>query len=82
MSLKVSHHPATFCGRRHCGSGDIMVLVCHVISPNHLIVCSFDVMSKSQSLKVSYHPARFCGYCGSVDIMVLVSHVISQDQVE
>ena len=27
---RVSHHPAEFGGQRHCGSGDIMALVCHV----------------------------------------------------
>ena len=30
--LEVSHHPAKFGDYRHCGSGDRMVLVCHVIS--------------------------------------------------
>ena len=29
--IKVSYHPAKFGGHRHCGSGDIMILVCHVI---------------------------------------------------
>ena len=33
----VSHHPTEFCGFRHCGSGDIMVLVCHVILEDHVI---------------------------------------------
>ena len=27
----LSYHPAKFSGHRHCGSGDIIVLVCHVI---------------------------------------------------
>ena len=30
--LKVSHHSAKFGGHMHCGNGDIMVLVDHVIS--------------------------------------------------
>ena len=31
-AITVSYHPAKFGGRRHCGSGDIMILVCRVIS--------------------------------------------------
>ena len=30
--VKVSHYPATFCDHKHCGSGDTIFLVCHVIS--------------------------------------------------
>ena len=33
-ALKVAHHPFNFDGHRHCGTGDIIVLVCHVISQN------------------------------------------------
>ena len=40
----VSHHPTKFHGHRHCGSGDKMVLVCHVISQDHVIKGSFDFM--------------------------------------
>ena len=29
--LKVSHHPSSFCGHEHCGSGNIMFSVCYVI---------------------------------------------------
>ena len=34
---------AKFGGLRHCGSGDIMVLGCHVISQNHVTLglCDF-----------------------------------------
>ena len=31
------HQLAKFGGHRHCGSGDIMVLVCQVISQDHMI---------------------------------------------
>ena len=34
-SLMVSHHPAKFSGQRHCGSEDIMILVCHMIQQDH-----------------------------------------------
>ena len=27
----VSHQPAKFSSHGHCGSGDVMILVCHVI---------------------------------------------------
>ena len=30
-TLNVSHHPAKFGGHTHCGSEDIMDLVCHVV---------------------------------------------------
>ena len=32
-----SHHPTKFCGFRKCGSGNIMVLICHVIVEDHVI---------------------------------------------
>ena len=34
-SLKLSIHPAKFDDHRHCGSGDKIVLVCHVILQDH-----------------------------------------------
>ena len=33
----MSHHYAKCGGHRHCSSGDIMVLVCHVIMKDHMI---------------------------------------------
>ena len=44
-----SHHPAKCGNRRHWGSGDIMVLVCHVISQGHLIKGSCDLMCEARS---------------------------------
>ena len=35
--LKKSQHPTKFGGHRDCGSGEIMVLVCHMISQDHMI---------------------------------------------
>ena len=46
------HHPATFYGHRHCGSGD-MFLVCHVISQKHVAIWSFDFMGKRESGQVT-----------------------------
>ena len=33
----ISHHPVMFSGHRHCGSGDIMGVVCHVILQDHIV---------------------------------------------
>ena len=45
--LKVSHHSTKSVG--HFGSGDIMVLFCHVISQKHLL----DFMSRSPLRKIT-----------------------------
>ena len=37
---------ARFGGRRYCGSKDIMLLVCHVISQHHVIKGSCDFMGE------------------------------------
>ena len=42
--FKISHHPAKYCHHRHCDSGDIMILACHVISQNRVIKGSCDFM--------------------------------------
>ena len=62
MSCKI----ATFGDHRHCGSGDIMFLVCHTIQQDHVMEGSFDFNGCHRQ-------------CGSGDIMALVSHVILQD---
>ena len=45
----LSYHPAEFGGHRHFVSGDIMILVCHVILQDHVIKGSCDFMSWSPS---------------------------------
>ena len=45
----VSHLLAKFSCDRHCGSGDIIVSVCHVILQNHMIKGSNDFMGGSPS---------------------------------
>ena len=35
--IKVGYYPAKFGGHRHNDSGDIVVLVCHVISQDNVI---------------------------------------------
>ena len=63
--LKVNHHSAKFDGHRHCGSGNIMALVHHVISQDHVIKHSCDYMA---------------GYCGHINYgkrgMVLICNLI------
>ena len=36
MPLTLGHHDATFGGFSHCGSGDEMFLMCHMISKDHV----------------------------------------------
>ena len=42
--LTVGHHPAKFIGHGHCGKGDIVILVCHVILQDYLIKEPYDIM--------------------------------------
>ena len=46
----MSHHSNKFGGHRHCGIGDITILVCHVISQDHVIkgLCPFIDSSPSR----------------------------------
>ena len=49
----VSHHPTKFVGHRHCDSGDIMVLVSHVISQDHVTKWLCDVIGMSQTRQIT-----------------------------
>ena len=40
----VSLHPTKFGGHRHCDSGDIIVLVCHLILQDHMIKVSYGTL--------------------------------------
>ena len=35
--MKIGYYPAKFGGHRHCGSEDVMILVCHVVLEDHAI---------------------------------------------
>ena len=48
-----THHPANFSGHRSRGSRDIMILVCQVISQDHIIKGSCDIMARRLSGKVN-----------------------------
>ena len=53
----VSHHPNKVCGFRHCGSGDIMVLVGHVILEDHVIKAlksAITIFSKAHGMSYSH----------------------------
>ena len=45
----VNYHPAKFSGNRRCGSGDIMILVGHVILHNHVTKGLCNVTGRSPS---------------------------------
>ena len=51
--LKINHHPTMFGGHRHCGNGDIMLLVCRVISQDSMIKRSCDFMGRIPSKQVT-----------------------------
>ena len=42
--MKKSYHPAKFGGHRHCGTVDIMFLVCYMIEQDRVIEESCDFM--------------------------------------
>ena len=69
-TLNVSLQPGKSGDHRHCGSGDIMVLLCYVILKYHVT----KGLSNVGVLKVCQHSAKFGGHkhCGSRDIMALV----------
>ena len=66
----VGHYPAKFGSHGHSDSGDIAVLVCHVISQGHV------TKGDQEPIKVNYNLAKSGGHrhCGSGN-MTLVSHV-------
>ena len=51
--VKVSQHPAKFGDHRHSGSGDIMVLICHVISQGHVMNWSYELKGRNPSRKAT-----------------------------
>ena len=51
-----SHQVAKFGGHKHSSSGDIMILVYHVILQDHMIKGLSDFMGK-----LRYYPVKFSG---------------------
>ena len=56
-AASVSYHPAKFGGHQQCGSGDIMILVCHVISYGHVIKGLCDLIGRSPIGKITVLPS-------------------------
>ena len=73
----VNHDPTKFGGHRHCSSGEIIVLVCHVILQGDVIKVSFDFIGRDHQSELT--PPTFGNYShsGSGVTMILVFHVIS-----
>ena len=69
--LIVCHHPSTFGGQRHCGSGD-MFLISHVISKDHVLKGLCDFIGGSSSWWVA-RPSSLTAISNVVvEIMFLV----------
>ena len=52
--LRGSHHQNKFCGHRHCESGNIIILVCHVILQDYLTQTFSNIMGSSPSRLVTF----------------------------
>ena len=52
--MKVRYLPAKFSGHRPCSSGVIIILVCHVISKDYVIIGSCDFIGRSPSRYVTF----------------------------
>ena len=69
--MKVSYYPEEFGGHSHSGSGDIMFLICHMISQEHV---RKGHVAGSEPLMLSLNLVKFAGHrhCSSKDLMPLV----------
>ena len=52
----VSHQPANFDDNRHCGSGDVIVLDCHMILRDHMTKGLSNCIGGSNSRYVTILP--------------------------
>ena len=52
--LMINHHATKIGGHRHCGSGDIMILVCHMILQDHVIKCCSSLWLEASKGKSAY----------------------------
>ena len=57
--LMTSKHPVKFCDHRHCSSGDITVLVCHVILYDHVTLLEGNSQGKSPPCQVQWQVLLF-----------------------
>ena len=59
--IKVIYHPAKICGHGGYDSKDIIILVCHMISQDHVI--KDDVTYRQEPIKLGgYHFVKFGGH--------------------
>ena len=81
VPIKVSYHHAKFVNHKHSGSRDTILLVCHMISQDHVIKGSLIIYVGASHR--SPHTAKFGAHrhCGIADIKVLVCYVILHDHV-
>ena len=54
--IKVGYYPVHFYGHRHSERGDIVVLICQMISQNPVIKMSYDFMDRIQSREATILP--------------------------
>ena len=69
----VSHTPAKFGGHRHHGSGDIMVLVCHVILQDLAIKGFRDFMGSSLRAGAHLDKLPFFKVCWQGNLVVEIA---------
>ena len=50
----VSHHPAKFGCPRHCGSGDVMFIICHLISRGHMVLAQYCIPYRNWTFGKQY----------------------------
>ena len=74
-----SHQLAEFGGHGHLGGGDMMILVCHMISHDPVIKDDVTFYKRTDPV-LSYHLSKFGSHrqSDSEDTVVLICHVISQ----
>ena len=54
--LKISHHLGKSCRHRHYDKGDIMFLICHVVSNEHMLKGLHEFLCGGPSQRVTTFP--------------------------
>ena len=77
--IVVCHYPDKSCNHKHCDSGDITFLICHVTSREHMFKWLYEFI---KPLTMGQHLAKFGGHWSNAsgDIKYLICHVTSQKQ--
>ena len=77
--IKVSCHPVKFSDCSHSNSDDVLVLVCHVISQDHVIKGSCDFMERSSWSELTIPPSLLAIDALIVEIICHVIDSLSRD---